>query len=245
MTPAIVLVEPQLAENIGATARAMLNFGFTDLRLVTPRVEWPSERARQTSSGADTVIDQVRVYRSFAEAVADLQVIIATCHVGREMVKPQLTPTATAVRLHTAVRDGLSSGLVFGPERTGLINADQVLCDALCTIPANKEFSSLNLAQAVLLLVWEYARVADTTPGEVLRTGESAVASKQHLLSFLTRLEFELDACGFLRVPHMRAAMVQNLRAIFTRNQLTDQELRTLHGVLTELVTKRTWRGEV
>ncbi|MDX2101761.1 MAG: RNA methyltransferase [Alphaproteobacteria bacterium] len=242
MQPAILLVEPQLAENIGAAARAMLNFGLTDLRLITPRIEWPSERARQTSSGADLVIDQVRLYRSVAEAVADLKLVIATSHRAREMVKEQITPTEAATRLRAASDSGIPTGILFGPERTGLVNADQVLCDAVCTVPTNPDFSSLNLAQCVLLMAWEYARIADTTPPAVLRTGESPPATKQHLMSFLTRLEVELDASGFLRVPHMRAAMVQNIRAMFTRTGLTDQEVRTLHGILTELVTKRVGR---
>lgn len=237
--PVIILVEPQLAENIGTTARAMLNFGLTGMRLVNPRMEWPSERARATSSGADELLFQARLCRSVLDATADLNLVYATSARPRDMVKRVITPRQAAAELRAHAAAGRSVGILFGPERTGLVNEDIALADAVITAPLNPDFSSLNLAQAVLLVGYEWWQARDVTPGEMMRLGDGAPATKQHLMSFLLRLETELDACGFLRQPHMRAAMVQNIRAMFARAGLTEQEVRTLHGILTELVTKR------
>ncbi len=240
--PVIILVEPQLAENIGTAARAMLNCGLTRLRLVNPRPEWPSSRARATASGADAVLDAAEVHRSVAEAIADLRVVYASSHRHREIVKPYLTPREGAARLRAHDAAGVPMGVLFGPERTGLVNDDLVLCDAVITVPLNPDFASLNLAQAVLLVGYEWWMAADATPPAQLVRGSSPPADKRHLMSLMNRLEFELDASGFLRVPHMRATMVRNIRAMFARAELTDQEVRTLHGMLTELVTKRVGR---
>jgi tRNA/rRNA methyltransferase len=237
--PVIILVEPQLAENIGAAARAMLNCGLATLRLVNPRPEWPSERARANSSGAERVLDSARVFRSVAEAVADLQRVYATSGRSRELVKQIMTPPQAAAEMRTEIGRGERIGVMFGPERTGLVNDDVVLADTVISVPLNPEFTSLNLGQAVLIVAYEWFKAADRTLPVTLHHGGAPPASKAHLLSFLTRLETELDACGFLRNPEMRPAMVRNIRAIFGRAELTDQEVRTLHGILTELVTKR------
>jgi len=238
-TPAIVLVEPQLAENIGTAARAMLNFGLTQMRLVSPRPEWPSERATATASGADEVLRGAQIYRSTAEAIADRQHVYATSARPRDMVKRVITPEQAARELRAHAAAGRRCAVLFGPERTGLINDDVALCDTVITVPLNPDFSSLNLAQAVLLIGYEWFKATDATPPEELRSNESAIADQNHLMSFLLRLETELEHCGFLRIPHMRPAMVRNLRCLFTRARPTDQEVRTLHGVLTELVTRR------
>lgn len=237
--PVIVLVEPQLAENIGAAARAMLNCGLTTLRLVNPRPEWPSERARANSSGAERVLDAARVFRSVAEATADLQRVYATSGRSRELVKEIMTPPQAAAEMRAEIGRGERIGIMFGPERTGLVNDDVVLADTVISVPLNPEFTSLNLGQAVLIVAYEWFKAADQTVPVALHHGGAPPASKAHLLSFLTRLETELDACGFLRNLEMRPAMVRNIRAIFARAGLTDQEVRTLHGILTELVTKR------
>lgn len=237
--PSIILVEPQLAENIGTAARAMLNFGLTEMRLVSPRPEWPSERASATSSGADAVLRGAVIYRSTAEAIADRQHVYATSARPRDMVKRVITPEQAARELRAHAAAGRRSAVLFGPERTGLINDDVAVCDTVITVPLNPGFSSLNLAQAVLLIGYEWFKAADATPLEELRSNESAIADQTHLMSFLLRLETELEQCGFLRIPHMRPAMVRNLRCLFTRARPTDQEVRTLHGVLTELVTRR------
>jgi tRNA/rRNA methyltransferase len=237
--PVIILVEPQLPDNIGAAARAMLNFGLDRLRLVNPRPEWPNDRARALSAGADHVLAAAPVFRSLAEAVADLQIVYATSARPRDLVKMVMTPSHAAIELRRHTAAGSACGILFGPERTGLINDDVALVDAVITVPLNPEFSSLNLAQAVLLVAYEWFKAGDETPPLAFRHGEYPPADKQHLMSFLDRLETELLACGFLRTEHMRAAMVRNIHAMFGRMALTDQEIRTLHGILTELVNRR------
>lgn len=237
--PAFVLVEPQLADNIGFAARAMLNFGLTWMRLVNPRPEWPSERATATASGAAPVLENAAVYRSMTEALGDRQVVYATSARPRDLVKRVVSPRQAAAELRAHAAAGTRTAVLFGPERMGLINDDLAPVDAVITCPVNPDFSSLNLAQAVLLIGYEWFQAADETPATELRTGTAALASRAHLESYLLRLETELEECGFLRIPHMRPAMVRNIRALFGRMQLTDQEVRTLHGMLTELVTKR------
>ncbi|MBI3516112.1 MAG: RNA methyltransferase [Proteobacteria bacterium] len=237
--PVIILVEPQLAENIGAAARAMLNCGLNSLRLVQPRPDWPSERARNTSAGAESVLDAAGVFRSIADATGDLQRVFAMSGRVRDLVKLVLTPPQAVAEIRAAIAGGERVGVLFGPERAGLLNDDVALVDAVIAVPLNPAFHSLNLAQAVLILAYEWLKADDRTPPLVLQTGDSAVAGKAHLMSFLTRLEAELDDCGFLRNADKRPGMVQNIRAMFGRAQLTDQEIRTLHGILTELVTKR------
>lgn len=237
--PVIILVEPQLAENIGATARAMLNCGLTELRLVQPRPEWPSERARANASGADVVLDQAALFRTVGEATTDLQRVYATTGRSRDLTKLIMTPPQAVAEMRAELGRGERVGVLFGPERTGLLNDDVALADTVITVPLNPDFSSLNLAQAVLIVAYEWIKAADATPPVALHHNASPPASKAHLTSFLVRLEAELDACGFLRSAEMRPAMVRNIRALFGRAELTDQEVRTLHGILTELVTKR------
>jgi len=237
--PVIILVEPQLAENIGAAARAMLNCGLTELRLVHPRPEWPSERARANSSGAEAVLDAAGVFRSVAEATADLQRIYASTGRSRDLTKLIMTPPQAAAEMRAEIGRGERVGVLFGPERTGLLNDDVAVADTVITVPLNPGFSSLNLGQAVLIVAYEWFKAGDATAPVALHHNASPAAGKLHLTSFLTRLEAELDACGFLRNPEMRPSMVRNIRALFGRAELTDQELRTLHGILTELVTKR------
>lgn len=239
LDPVIVLVETQLADNIGAAARAMLNFGLTRLRLANPKPEWPNDRAKAVSSGADKVLDQAQIHRSLSDAIADRQVVYATTARPREIVKRIVTPAQAALELRAHAAAGVKTALLFGPERTGLVNDDVVLCDAVIAIPTSPEHSSLNLAQAVLLTAYEWFKAADQTPASEIRTHGSPIAPKQAQEALMKRLEHELDVCGFLRLPHMRPAMVRNLRAVFARAQPTDQELRTLHGVITELVTRR------
>lgn len=237
--PVIILVEPQLAENIGAAARAMLNCGLSELRLVQPRPEWPSDRARSTSAGAEAVLDAADVFRSLVDATSDLQRVYATTGRARDLVKQVMTPRQAIAEMRAELARGERVGVLFGPERTGLLNDDVAVADGVITVPLNPEFSSLNLAQAVLIVAYEWFKADDRTAPVALHHGTSSPASKGHLMSFMTRLEAELDACGFLRNPEMRPAMVRNIRAMFGRAELTDQEIRTLHGILTELVTKR------
>lgn len=238
LAPAIILVAPQLAENIGATARAMLNCGLTDLRLVRPRPAWPHPRAVAAAAGADIVLDKARLFSKTADAIADLDYVYATTARPREGVKAVLTARAAAAEARERLKGGERVGYLFGPERTGLENDDVALADALLTVPLNPEFSSLNLAQAVLVAAYEWRMSADETPGRVLVKGRAEAASKAEVLDFFARLEAELDDCGFLRNTEMRPTMVRNIRSIFYRAELMAHEVRTLHGILTGLTQR-------
>lgn len=237
--PAVILVEPQLGENIGFAARAMANCGLRDLRLVRPREPWPNPRARAAASGADAVIDGARVFESTAEAVADLRLLYATSARRRDQVKPVLTPRAAAPRLRAAAAAGDPSGVVFGPERTGLDNDDVARADALVVVPLDPAFTSLNLGQAVLLVAYEWYQSGDETPGEELPLTDSRPADQEELEGFFEHLFSELDASGFLRVVEKRPIMVRNLRNLFLRARPTEKEVRTLRGVVKALVRER------
>lgn len=240
--PTFILVETQLADNIGSAARAMLNFGLDRMRLVNPKPEWPSDRAIALASGADRVLREAKVCRSLGEAVSDLQVVYATSARPRDLVRRIITPEQAGREMRAHAANGVRCGVLFGPERMGLVNDDLASVDAVITAPVNPDYGSINLAQAVLLIAYEWVRTGSDLAPSVLRTGDSPIASRQHLQSFLDRLVSELDESGFLRVSHMRPAMIRNIHALFSRTQLTDQEVRTLHGILTELVNIRLTR---
>jgi tRNA/rRNA methyltransferase len=231
--PAVILVSPQLGENIGTAVRAMFNCGLTDLRLVAPRDGWPNAKAVSAASGADAVLDQARLYPSVEAAIAGLVHVYATTARDRYMVKRIMTPRAGAAEMRRLMAQGEGCGILFGPERTGLLNEHIALADTVLNVPLNPAFSSLNLAQAVLLVGYEWFVAGDDTPPEQLQTGHSVPASKEHLIRFFEHLEEALDDSGFLRAPDKRPSMVRNLRNLFQRAQCTEQELRTLHGVVT------------
>lgn len=244
-SPVVILVRPQLADNIGAVARAMGNGGLFHLRLVAPRDGWPQERAWRMASGADRLLEAATVHDTVADAVADLHRVFATCPRPRHIVKPVLTARAAAADLRDAAARGLRAGLLFGPERAGLDNDDIAQTDTLVRFPLNPEFMSLNLSQAVMVMAYEWWTAADATPPRVLMTNESRVAVKGALQNFMAHLIDELDACGFLRNAPKRPGMVRNLWHLFERGEVTEQELRTLHGVVTELAVGRRARGRV
>lgn len=229
-SPIIILIEPQLGENIGMVARAMGNFGANQLRLVNPRESWPNEKAVRAAAGADDILTQAKVYATFPEAIADLDQIYATSATPRYMVKPAYTLPQVFDKIATGTS---KAGLVFGAERTGLSNEQITLCQGVVQLPTDPKFASLNLAQAVLLCVYEWHKWCPTytiSPQEEIR-----LASREDVNLFLEKLETELDIVGFLRPDHKRPFMVQNLRNIFTRMFLTEQEVRTLRGVLKAL----------
>ena len=229
--PAIVLVEPQLGENIGACARAMLNAGLGDLRLVRPRDGWPNPGAVAMASGAVSVLDNARVFETTAEAVSGLSLLLATTARPRDMIKDVLTPRAAAGRLRAHIAGGHGAGVLFGPERAGLVNEDVVLADAVIQVPLNPAFSSLNLAQAVLLIGYEWWQAGDgTAPAYQAGSGEPATVEAREY--FFGRLEAELEASGFLFPPHLAPTIKRNIRNLFNRAGLTDQDVRTLHGVI-------------
>lgn len=240
--PAIVLVRPQLSENIGTTARAMLNCMLTDLRLVAPRHDWLSERAVAASSGAEKILKAARVFETTQAAVADLERVYATTGRNRFMVKPVMTPRLAAAQIRAQAAEGLATGVLFGPERTGLENEDVALADTVIMAPLNPEFASLNLAQGVLVVAYEWLQAeAPAIPENTMTKGAAPPATKEALYGFYEHLERELDACGFFRVADKRPGMVRNIRNMFARADLTLQEVRTLHGIVHELVT---WRGK-
>ena len=238
-TPAVILVRPQLGENIGMVARAMLNTGLVNLRLVSPRDGWPSETADAAASGAVEVLERVRLYDTTQDAIADLQRVYATSTRPRDLVKEILEPREAAARLRRAVVEGEKTGLLFGPERSGLRNDDLALADAVVTVPLNPSFSSLNLAQAVLILGYEWHRtVCDAGTARLERNGARR-ATKAEMENFMARLEGELDTSGFLWPVEKRPGMVNNLRALFGRMDLTEPEVNTLHGIVSALLSPR------
>lgn len=233
--PCVILNEPQLAENIGAAARVMANFGLEDLRLVRPRDGWPQERAWASASGANWPLDGAKVFERLEDAVADLQLIFATTARPREVRLPVITPREAAGELHAAASAGQAVGMLFGGERAGLETQDIALCQAIVTIPVDERFRSLNLAQAVALNCYEWRmRVADTAPARFL-DAVAEPAGQEAVLGFYGQLEKELDAAGFFHPPEKTPSMVRNLRAIFARARLSDQEVSTLRGVVTAL----------
>jgi len=232
--PAVILNQPQLAENIGAVARVMANFGLEDLRLVAPRDGWPQERAWASASGADWPLDGARVYPELADAVGDLQLTLATSARPRELQLPVMTPREASAALQDSAARGWRTGLLFGGERAGLETADIALCQAIVTVPVDPKFRSLNLAQAVAIMAYEWRERLAPGPPEGFVAG-APPADQTSMLGLYRHLEDELDAAGFFHPPEKRASMVRNLRAALGRARFTDQEARTFRGVITAL----------
>ncbi|MFI5000743.1 MAG: RNA methyltransferase [Reyranellales bacterium] len=231
-TPVIILVRPQLGENIGMAARAMLNCGLSSLRLVSPRDGWPNAKAQRAASGADVVLDKAKVFDSVAEAVADLQRVVASTARNRELSQRIVTARRAASEVRGWIADGDKVGILFGPERTGLENDDMVHADTALSIPLNPQFSSLNVAQAVLLVAYEWAAAREDAPDERMSDHATRPATKAELQNLFGHLERALDESGFLRNKAGRPAMVRNLRALLQRASMTEQEARTFHGVI-------------
>jgi len=244
-TPVVILVRPQLADNIGAVARAMGNGGLFHLRLVAPRDGWPQPAAWRNASGADRILDELTLHDTVADAVADLHHVFATCPRPRHIIKPVLTARGAASELRAIAARDLRAGLLFGPERAGLDNDDMACCDALIRYPLNPDFMSLNLAQAVMVMAYEWWTATDETMPRTLMTNETQIATKGELENFLFHLVDQLDACGFLKNLPKRPGMVRNIRHFFQRGEVTQQELRTLHGIVTELALGRRLRGRL
>ena len=237
--PTIILVRPQLGENIGMAARAMLNCGLSDLRLVAPRDGWPNPKAQRAASGADVVLDKARVFDTVEAAVADLGRVVATTARNRELSQRIVTPRHAAAEMRGWMALGDKIGILFGPERTGLTNDDMVQADTALSIPLNPQFSSLNIAQAVLLVAYEWAMAEADTPAERMSDHSTRPATKDELQNLFSHLERALDQSGFLRHEAMRPAMVNNLRALLQRTAMTEQEVRTFHGVIKFLAKRK------
>ena len=237
LSPAIILVGAQLGENIGTVARAMLNFGLTDLRLVSPRPGWQMERALKASAGAEALIENHRLFDTVGEATADLGYVAATTARQRDMVKPVVTPAAMASAMRARRSENHpQSGILFGCERTGLDNDDISLADVICSVPLNPDFSSLNLAQAVLLMGYEWFQAADATPREQFELHDARPATRGEINAMFAHLESALDAAGFLAPPEKKPAMARNIRNIFNRSALTEQDVQTLRGIFNALL---------
>jgi tRNA/rRNA methyltransferase len=232
-TPLIILVRPQMGENIGAAARAMANFGLADMRIVAPRDGWPNPAATTMASGANHVINGVRVFDTLEEAAGDLGRLYATTARPRGFAKPVYEPGEAASRLRSE-EGGPRPALVFGPERSGLENRELGLCDAVVTFPTEASFPSLNLAQAVLLMAYVW-RTGEAGPeGEALHE----LAPKETLYRLFEHLEGALDARGFFKTEEKKPRMVLNLRAVLHRAQLSHQEVETLRGVIAALTER-------
>ena len=240
--PAVILSHPQMGENVGAAARAMKNFGLPELILIAPKFEWPNDRAQILASGAADILENTKLYPNAAEALAPFNLVLATTARDRDMLKEIHTPEAAARRLRAAAETGTRTALLFGGERAGLDNDEMSLCDAVITIPT-AEFSSLNLGQAVLLLGYEWLKSADTTPAVRTRFTIAVPASRTELTGLFEHLERELDAAEFLFPPAKRETMVRNIRAMIMRSGLTDQEARTIRGMIVALVRNK-YRGQ-
>ncbi len=233
--PAVVLVKPQMGENIGAAARAMFNFSLTELLLVAPRDGWPNAKAIAMAAGAAKVAEAAQVFDSTKSALSGFQYVIACTARDRDMAKPAFTPERAAQELRARHEAGQKVALVFGAEASGLENEDISLMDAILTIPANPEFSSLNLGQAVLLCGYEWMKAADQTAPESRGRGEATPASREALVQLFEHLEEALIHSNFLMLEEKRPAMVQNIRAMLMRAELTEQEVRTWRGMIKSL----------
>jgi tRNA/rRNA methyltransferase len=241
--PAIILVEPQLGENIGTAARAMANFGLGDLRIVNPRDGWPNESARRAASRADHVFDRIRVFDTLSEAVADLGFLIATTARSREIVKTVRGPASAAAILRGHAAAGTGTGILFGRERVGLFNEEISLCDEIVTLPVDPRFASLNIAQAVLILGYEWRRsgLPEEEGGLPFQTpNPSRPATKDELLGLFEHLERALDAVTFFRPAEKKPVVVQTLRAMLTKASFTEQDIRTMRGVIAALENRPT-----
>lgn len=237
--PVVVLVEPQLGENIGMAARAMGNFGLTRLRLVKPRDGWPNVQARRAASGADHILDRVELFDTVEAAVADCTLLFATTARAHDQAKPVVAPEAAAREAIAHVATGATAGILFGRERYGLLNEEVALANRIITFPVNPGFASLNLAQAVLLCGYECFKHATSSALPYAMPERSEPASQHQMQAFFDNLVRELDKVEFLRPVEKRETMLVNLRNIFSRMDPTKQDMHTLHGVVMAIAEGR------
>jgi tRNA/rRNA methyltransferase len=237
--PVVVLVEPQLGENIGAAARAMANFGLSRLRLVKPQQSWPNEKARVMAAGADRILAGAGIYDSLNDAIGDCSFVLATTARNHDQAKPVVSAEAAAVEMAARVTAGESVAIIFGRERIGLENHEVALADRIVTLPVNPAFASLNLAQAVVIVSYEWFKRAGGGELPFAMPEKSPPAPKQQLDAFFADLERELERVEFFRPEEKRGTMSVNLRNIFQRMAPSQQDIRTLHGVVNAIVQGR------
>jgi tRNA/rRNA methyltransferase len=238
LQPVFILVNPQMGENIGACARAMLNCGLSDLRIVDPRDGWPNEKADAMSAGALDVIPPVKVFATLQEAIADCQYILSSAANERDMIKPIITAREAARQMVTRLEAGEKVAVLLGRERSGLTNDEVALTHAMISIPVNADFNSLNIGQAALVIAYEYAQMVYDAPGRILPTGKTGPATADEFDNFCKRLEEEIETGGFFKAIDMKPTVLRNIRSFFMRAEPTTQELNTLHGIITALKGK-------
>ena len=229
--PIIVLVRPQLGQNIGKAARAMLNFGLTEMRLVAPRDGWPNPEAGPAASGADIVLEQAQLFDNVRDAIADCRQTFASTVRRRDLVMPVIGPEEMADRIGAS---GERSAILFGAERSGLETEDVALANAIVTVPINPQFASLNLAQAVILLAYEWSRrtgLAQPTAKDL-----EPPASHQELEGLINQLNGELETKGYFHPPSRTQATKNTLRTIFTKTGWSSREVKAIRGVIRALV---------
>ena len=236
--PAIILVRPQLGQNIGKTARAMLNFGLTELRLVSPRDGWPNPDAGPAASGADVVLERARVFATAEQAIADCSIVFASTVRRRDLVMPVVGPEEMAAGIAAAPE---RSAILFGPERSGLETEEVALANAIVTVPINPEFGSLNLAQAVILLAYECTRHAALAqpPAKDLESP----APHGEIDGLIGQLDAELVAKGYFHPPSRTQATRNTIRTIFTKTGWSSREVKAVRGIIRALVNPARTRG--
>ena len=233
--PCVILVEPQLAENVGMTARAMMNCGLSELRLVNPRENHLSDKAISASSNAEEILYNAKVFNSTEEALANLQWVVATTARHRDQTKTVLGAENAAKLMAKKIKAEMFCGIMFGPERCGLNNKDVCLADAIVNIPLNPKHCSLNLSQAVLLVGYEFYKTQTECKKDEFVTNNTTPATKEKIFKFCSFLEGLVADCGNFKDDEKREKLVINLRNVFTRNQLTEQELNTLYGIINHI----------
>ncbi|HUR43101.1 MAG TPA: RNA methyltransferase [Aestuariivirga sp.] len=244
--PVVVLVNPQLGENIGTAARAMANFGLHELRIVAPRDGWPNEKALTASSGANWIIEGAAVFGDLPSALKDVNYVYATTARPRGMTKEVITPEQAGGDMRARIERGERVALLFGRERWGLDNDEVSLADVIVTAPVNPAFASINIAQAVLLMGYEWFKervgtLGQETPelgalsGPGLQLPDTRPATKEELYGFFDHLERELDEAGFFKTGDKKPGMMRNIRNLYSRAELTEQEVRSLRGMVASL----------
>ncbi|SMH55606.1 RNA methyltransferase [Maritimibacter sp. HL-12] len=235
--PAIVLVRPQMGENIGAAARAMLNFGLDRMRIVAPRDGWPNPKAAAMASGAGRVLDAAGLFDTLPAAIADCDYVFATTARGRELAKPVISPERAMEQARAMTSAGRKVAILFGPERAGLENEDIARANAIITVPVNPDFFSLNLAQTVLLVAYEWRRLGGEVAHEVLANTDFAQAIEVEKLA--DHFETELERAGFFFPETKAEGMKLTLRNMWTRLGLSRADVQRLHGILRQILRQR------
>ncbi|CUH40881.1 putative tRNA/rRNA methyltransferase [Jannaschia seosinensis] len=234
--PDFVLVRPQMGENIGAAARAMLNFGLDRMSVVAPRDGWPNERAVAMASGAGRVLDGARLSATTAEAVADCAMVFATTARDRDLTKPVYSPEAAMIEARDRIARGERVAILFGPERTGLENDDVARANAIVSVPTNPDFPSLNLAQCVLLMGYEWRRAIAAPAAQTMEMAGTDFANHAELEALAAHYEERLDTAGFFFPEGKAPAMKRHLRNLWSRMPLTRADVQTFHGMMRQMV---------